>query len=94
MVRRYACHVLSIQLPEDATQMSDIIQEKMAVDGAEGEQDEVAQAPGPFIESFSALKLSKLCFMIGHVAMKEIVHLESIESEWKRRKHLGTFFIL
>ena len=40
--------------------------------------------------SISALNLSKLCFMVGHVAVKEIVHLEAIEAEWKRRKYLGT----
>jgi condensin complex subunit 1 len=27
--------------------------------------------------------------MVGHIAIKQIVHLEAIESEWKRRKYLG-----
>ena len=40
------------------------------------------------------VQLSKLCFMVGHVAVKEIVHLEAIESEWKRRKYLGIFIYL
>jgi condensin complex subunit 1 len=37
-------------------------------------------------EDSSAFHLSKLCFMIGHISIKQIVHLETIESEWKRRK--------
>jgi condensin complex subunit 1 len=36
----------------------------------------------------SAFELAQLIFFVGHVAIKQIVHLESIESEWKRRKHL------
>jgi condensin complex subunit 1 len=30
--------------------------------------------------------LSQLIFIVGHVAIKQIVHLEVIEAEWKRRK--------
>ncbi|KAK9763414.1 condensin complex non-SMC subunit Cnd1 [Basidiobolus ranarum] len=30
--------------------------------------------------------LSQLLFIVGHVAMKQIVHLEIIESAWKKRK--------
>ncbi|TPX42544.1 hypothetical protein SeMB42_g05088 [Synchytrium endobioticum] len=33
-----------------------------------------------------SLGLAKLCFMVGHAAIKQIVHLESIEVIWKRRK--------
>lgn len=36
--------------------------------------------------SSAAFKLAQLVFVVGHVAIKQIVHLESIESEWKRRK--------
>jgi condensin complex subunit 1 len=32
------------------------------------------------------LHLSQLVFIVGHVAIKQIVHLEVIEAEWKRRK--------
>lgn len=39
------------------------------------------------------VQLAKLCFMVGHVAVKEIVHLEAIESEWKRRKYLGSCYL-
>ncbi|KAJ3326051.1 Condensin complex subunit [Boothiomyces sp. JEL0866] len=32
------------------------------------------------------MKLSQLVFVVGHVAIRQIVHLENIESEWKRRR--------
>jgi condensin complex subunit 1 len=34
----------------------------------------------------SALALSQLLFVVGHVALKQIVHLELIEQDFKRRK--------
>ncbi|KAJ3100089.1 Condensin complex subunit [Physocladia obscura] len=33
-----------------------------------------------------AFELSKLCFLIGHIGIRQIAHLEAIEQEWKRRK--------
>lgn len=40
-------------------------------------------------EPVDALALAQLCFLIGHVAIKQTVHLEQIESEWKRRRAAG-----
>ncbi|CAO1626044.1 unnamed protein product [Sympodiomycopsis kandeliae] len=34
----------------------------------------------------SAFQLSQLLFIVGHVALKQIVYLESVEREYKRRK--------
>jgi condensin complex subunit 1 len=34
----------------------------------------------------SSIELSQLFFLVGHVALKEIVHLEIVESAWKRKK--------
>jgi condensin complex subunit 1 len=34
----------------------------------------------------SSNMLAQLLFVVGHVAIKQIVHLELIESEWKKRK--------
>ncbi|KAG9085131.1 Condensin complex subunit [Ceratobasidium sp. UAMH 11750] len=34
----------------------------------------------------NAFHLSQLVFIVGHVALKHIVHLELVEREWKRRK--------
>ena len=39
--------------------------------------------PGDVGNSFH---LSQLVFLVGHVALKHIVHLELVEREWKRRK--------
>lgn len=33
-----------------------------------------------------SVKLSQLCSILGHVAVKHIVHLEIIEAAWKRKK--------
>lgn len=38
------------------------------------------------IKASSGFMLAQLLFVVGHVAIKQIVHLESIETEWKRRK--------
>ncbi len=40
-------------------------------------------------ETVPALELAKLCFLVGHVAIKQTVHLEQIESEWKKRRAVG-----
>ncbi|KAI8814445.1 armadillo-type protein [Cladochytrium replicatum] len=37
-------------------------------------------------KAVEAVQLAKLCFLIGHVAIKQIVHLEAIDSDWKRKK--------
>ncbi|KAH9858536.1 non-SMC mitotic condensation complex subunit 1-domain-containing protein [Lenzites betulinus] len=34
-----------------------------------------------------AFELSQLLFLVGHVAIKQIVFLELVEREWKRQKH-------
>ncbi|KAI8991499.1 non-SMC mitotic condensation complex subunit 1-domain-containing protein [Mycotypha africana] len=34
----------------------------------------------------SPMELSQLFFLVGHVALKEIVHLEIVEAAWKRKK--------
>ena len=34
-----------------------------------------------------AFELSQLLFVVGHVAIKQIVFLEQVEREWKRQKH-------
>ena len=34
-----------------------------------------------------AFELSQLLFVVGHVAIKQIVFLELVEREWKRQKH-------
>ncbi|KAF2268508.1 condensin [Lojkania enalia] len=65
-------------------------------DGAEGDED--SQLPTPMEEEpptdvqrparkqGPALALSQLLFIVGHIAIKQIVHLELCELEFKRRK--------
>jgi condensin complex subunit 1 len=47
----------------------------------EQEEESAAEDAGQ-----SALALSQLLFVVGHVALKQIVHLELIEQDFKRRK--------
>jgi condensin complex subunit 1 len=51
-------------------------------------EQEQAQEEEPVAEDAgqSALSLSQLLFVVGHVALKQIVHLELIEQDFKRRK--------
>ncbi|KAK9468113.1 armadillo-type protein [Lipomyces arxii] len=48
-----------------------------------GKQDEEEQASKPISMTCA---LSQLLFLVGHVAIKQIVHMEAYESEFKRRK--------
>lgn len=46
---------------------------------AEGEKEDK--------DTGDAFVLSQLVFVVGHVAIKQIVFLELVEREWKRQKH-------
>jgi len=48
------------------------------------EGENILTSQEPFLTH--PLHLSQLVFIVGHVAIKQIVHLEVIETEWKRRK--------
>jgi condensin complex subunit 1 len=60
----------------------------MEIDGVEAEAEVVAEVEveAPSKKQNSALALSQLLFVVGHVAIKQIVHLELCELEFKRRK--------
>ncbi|KAF8761119.1 Condensin complex subunit [Rhizoctonia solani] len=47
---------------------------------------EPSQQPAQTGDMGNAFHLSQLVFVVGHVALKHIVHLELVEREWKRRK--------
>lgn len=49
-------------------------------------EPEAAQDTEPADDSSSALGLSQLLFAVGHIALKQIVHLELCEQDFKRRK--------
>jgi condensin complex subunit 1 len=42
--------------------------------------------PSSLTDQVDSIELSQLCFVVGHVAMKQIAHIEAIEMEWKRRR--------
>ncbi|KAF2724190.1 chromosome condensation complex Condensin, subunit D2 [Polychaeton citri CBS 116435] len=66
--------------------MSDMPEEVQEIPEAQ----DAEQQPTPSLEqqdqSSSALALSQLLFTVGHVALKQIVHLELCEQDFKRRK--------
>jgi condensin complex subunit 1 len=49
-------------------------------------QEEIAEGEAPPKKQNTALALSQLLFVVGHIAIKQIVHLELCELEFKRRK--------
>lgn len=53
----------------------------------EMEVDENIAIPVKSNNQNHSFALAQLLFLVGHVAIKQIVHLECIESEWKRRKN-------
>ena len=68
----------------DPNQLDDALQQELPVS-----QKTVTLLPSQrAIQPENAIdswKLAQLCFLVGHVAIKQIVFLESIEAEWKRR---------
>ncbi|KAL8650744.1 MAG: hypothetical protein Q9210_003645 [Variospora velana] len=58
-----------------------------AIEGVESQGALPSPSPeGPPKKQRSALALSQLLFIVGHIAIKQIVHLELCELEFKRRK--------
>ncbi len=48
---------------------------------------DITQAQSQSDDTGDAFELSQLLFIVGHVAIKQIVFLELVEREWKRQKH-------
>lgn len=63
-------------------EMSDMPEDAPAESEQEPQPEETASTAG----GDSALALSQLLFAIGHIALKQIVHLELCEQDFKRRK--------
>lgn len=76
--------------PEDPA--SDVeMEDADAQEHTEGEEPTEAPQPAPKQTKSTSqisrtVELSQLLFIVGHVAIKQIVHLELIEMEFKRRK--------
>ncbi|CAE6344453.1 unnamed protein product [Rhizoctonia solani] len=75
---------------EDAEMADGDGEEDTTVQAPEPTQDptlpEPSQQPAKSGDTGNAFHLSQLVFVVGHVALKHIVHLELVEREWKRRK--------
>ncbi|ROT37807.1 condensin complex component cnd1 [Sodiomyces alkalinus F11] len=54
--------------------------------GADGDGSQTTLAGQPARKRDAAVNLSQLLFIVGHVAIKQIVHLELCELDFKRRK--------
>lgn len=89
VLRRKTKHVFAPQAPSrpsSSGSAKEEMDEKPALEG------EAVSTPTPPVETQPerkqnpALALSQLLFIVGHVAIKQIVHLELCELEFKRRK--------
>ncbi|KAF9352012.1 Condensin complex subunit [Mortierella sp. NVP85] len=65
---------------------SDSSEDQMAIDAPAGNQSEEATSHPENAFTIDSWQLSQLLFIVGHVAIKHIVHMEVIEEEFKRRK--------
>ncbi|KAJ3146459.1 Condensin complex subunit [Geranomyces michiganensis] len=91
IIKNIASRVLGLSPPPpnergdtEVDQMASQLENSMRLD----DQDTSSLAQTTTVTSCDPMELAELCFVVGHVAIKQIVHLESIEVEWKRRKHL------
>ncbi|CAB4424236.1 unnamed protein product [Rhizophagus irregularis] len=71
IIKRKATLVFDLKIPDNENYM-------------EIDEESLLTSQEPFLAN--PLHLSQLIFIVGHVAIKQIVHLEVIEAEWKRRK--------
>lgn len=82
MIRNKTIKVFGMQYKEPANDL-DSPNDAMALDY------DLTQQALPFPQHVihqSSSELSQLLFLVGHIALKQIVHLEIIESAWKRKK--------
>ncbi|KAI8901190.1 non-SMC mitotic condensation complex subunit 1-domain-containing protein [Globomyces pollinis-pini] len=75
VIKQLARRVFELQLPEEHVGLFENTRQDTPIDVAPQLANE-------------AIRLAQLLFFVSHVGMKQIVHLEFIESEWKRRKNL------
>lgn len=70
--------------PDEDVVMEDVLMED--VSHLPSPPPEPAVEPSTELKQKSSLALSQLLFIVGHVAIKQIVHLELCEQDFKRRK--------
>ncbi|KAJ3216820.1 Condensin complex subunit [Dinochytrium kinnereticum] len=95
IIKRYSSRFFKVPPPPDTLdEITDAFNVTMNLnDRMDTEQSPALQGEDTELNSSSdgfevdPVELSKLCFMVGHVAIKQIAHLEAIETEWKRRRN-------
>ncbi|KAH7080695.1 armadillo-type protein [Paraphoma chrysanthemicola] len=87
IIRRVTKRVFAVKgqpRPTTSSSAEELSQMNTSTDEAAPEED-AAEEPQSKKQN-SALALSQLLFVVGHIAIKQIVHLELCELEFKRRK--------
>jgi condensin complex subunit 1 len=75
--------------PDAMQEEDETNQGEMEVDGEQADRSFASSQSGPpsgSQDTGDAFELSKLLFVVGHVAIKHIAYLELVEREWKRQK--------
>jgi condensin complex subunit 1 len=87
IIRRVTKRVFAAQPPPRPTTSSSAGEDTHMADAADEDEqaDPVVEQVQPKKQN-SALALAQLLFVVGHIAIKQIVHLELCELEFKRRK--------
>ncbi|KAI9354061.1 non-SMC mitotic condensation complex subunit 1-domain-containing protein [Zopfochytrium polystomum] len=87
-VRILAERIFSTDNVEEITRNPELLQNTPHVPPAEEAEESASFISASSSQSGTAdaFELSKLCFLVGHIAIKQVSHLEAIETDWKRRK--------
>lgn len=91
IVKKLASRIFDIPHPKEAVvadvdACAEALEANLTIDDDDSSES-LVRSSNPL--QCGAFDLAKLSFIVGHVAIKQIVHLELIESEWKRRKAQG-----
>ncbi|PQE26453.1 Condensin complex subunit 1 protein [Rutstroemia sp. NJR-2017a BBW] len=91
ILRRKTRHVFQQRIrptpqPQDLPMEMEIDSEEPAEESKVESPEEVQEPPPSENKQKGAVALSQLLFIVGHVAIKQIVHLELCELDFKRRK--------
>lgn len=79
--------LFNVQAPDSLSvdECIEALKGKLTITEGSAQTDDAMDATATALQ-VDAFDLSRLLFLVGHIAIKQIVHLENIESEWKRRK--------
>jgi condensin complex subunit 1 len=86
-VKRFAARVFGLQVPEEAgvEEVSKGLASSLRLTSPEPLLSPTQQSVSD-VHMTDSLDVARFLFLVGHCAIKQIVHLENIESEFKRRQ--------